>query len=292
MGIGKTSIFVATGILQGLLNVAGNYALIFGNWGCPELGMWGAGLASMISAQIALMVMVGYALYQGLHRKHQFFRSLQPEWARIRALLNISTPMMIQGAASLSAYFLSFTVIEGFGLQAIAVSNILHGVYVLMMTATWGFNVATSTGVSTALGAGNEAIARRVVLRAGLLSLATTLVVCGLVWLSPIWLFGLFSKDQVLIEQAVLLSGVILWPILIYALSGVLFGAVSGTGATRAGLIIEVLMIVVYMVYMFGFVAPTGNLRLAWSAEWLYMFVMGLLSVLYLASGHWRRIKV
>ena len=50
--IGKTSISMYVLISGNLLNVAGNWALIYGNCGMPELGLLGAGIATAVSRML------------------------------------------------------------------------------------------------------------------------------------------------------------------------------------------------------------------------------------------------
>ncbi len=65
------------------LNILGNYLLIYGNWGCPELGLIGAGIATLTSRIVCAAVII--AIFQPQipripHRFHvrtdQFIRHL------------------------------------------------------------------------------------------------------------------------------------------------------------------------------------------------------------------------
>ena len=49
-----------TGIVN-IINIIGNYALIFGHWGCPQMGVEGAALATVICRAVATV------LFQGAH---------------------------------------------------------------------------------------------------------------------------------------------------------------------------------------------------------------------------------
>jgi Na+-driven multidrug efflux pump len=68
-----------------------------------------------------------------------------------------------------------------------------------------------------------------------------------------------------------------------------LFQGVSGTGNTMISLLIEgfVLLLYVIAVYIFVYVLE-WNLTLVWTAEYIYAFLLGLISLLYLLSGKWK----
>ena len=56
--VGETKVPMVAGIIAVLVNLAGNYILIFGHFGAPELGVVGAALATVISRFVELAIMV------------------------------------------------------------------------------------------------------------------------------------------------------------------------------------------------------------------------------------------
>lgn len=57
--IGNTALPTVILISCNVLNVIGNYALIYGNWGAPELGLFGAGISTLLSRILGMIVMLG-----------------------------------------------------------------------------------------------------------------------------------------------------------------------------------------------------------------------------------------
>ncbi len=80
------------------LNVVLNWALIFGNWGAPELGVRGAAIASVATQVLTLVVMV---LYAGLHRDfrrfHLFQRFWRPDWPAFAQVYRLGWPIGLTG---------------------------------------------------------------------------------------------------------------------------------------------------------------------------------------------------
>nr|WP_227270529.1 MATE family efflux transporter [Roseobacter sp. H9] len=57
----RTQVVLWITVLAAVVNAAANYALIFGNWGAPELGIRGAAMASIVTQTVSLIGVVIYA---------------------------------------------------------------------------------------------------------------------------------------------------------------------------------------------------------------------------------------
>lgn len=67
---GKTTVPMVAGIVAVLVNLVGNYILIFGNFGAPKMGVAGAALATVISRYVELAIV---ALWTHLHAKEYLY---------------------------------------------------------------------------------------------------------------------------------------------------------------------------------------------------------------------------
>ena len=68
--IGETKVPMAAGIIAVLVNLAGNYILIFGHFGAPALGVQGAAIATVISRFVELAIVVAWTHTHG--KAHPF----------------------------------------------------------------------------------------------------------------------------------------------------------------------------------------------------------------------------
>lgn len=83
-----------------LVNALGNYALVFGNLGAPELGLEGSALASALTAATTFLVYcIAIRADRSLHRYRIFRRFWRTEWTRFRELVRIGTPIALTVAA-------------------------------------------------------------------------------------------------------------------------------------------------------------------------------------------------
>lgn len=78
-------------LLMNVINVVGNYALIFGNLGCPELGVKGAAIATTFSRIVAMVLLFYY-----LFRKAVPGFSLSSVWPfplhKLKQILSVGIP--------------------------------------------------------------------------------------------------------------------------------------------------------------------------------------------------------
>ncbi len=86
---------VITALALGV-NIVGNYALVFGNLGAPALGLEGSAIASNITAWAAVIAYIVTILTdRRMRRYHIFGRLLRPEWARLKQIVWIGTPIAL-----------------------------------------------------------------------------------------------------------------------------------------------------------------------------------------------------
>lgn len=134
---------VVTGIVN-VLNILGNYALIFGHWGCPQLGVEGAAIATATSRAVACLLLC--AIHFKVHIPRfplSYFRPIP--WKELRNLLFIGIPAMSENIS----YCLSQVVITYFinqiSNEALATRTYCHNmimfVYLFCLSITQGGDI-------------------------------------------------------------------------------------------------------------------------------------------------------
>ena len=79
----------------------------------------------------------------------------------------------------------------------------------------------------------------------------------------------------------------------LFAIGGIYFNGLAGTGATLFGLKIQAWCALVYLVYIYVVVNLTNlGLVWAWSAEILYWIIILVVTIVYLRSKKWHALKV
>jgi Na+-driven multidrug efflux pump len=69
----------------------------------------------------------------------------------------------------------------------------------------------------------------------------------------------------------------------------ILLSAISGTGKTKAAMVIELINIFIYTLYVVIFtVVIPSSVEVVWGAEIFYWLLMGILSYFYLKGNYWK----
>ena len=111
------------------------------------------------------------------------------------------------------------------------------------------------------------------------------LVILVVAFYRPI--ISIYTESPVLMQIAHLPFVVMLLNY-VFALPGYVYmNAVTGTGATRMTFIFQLITIVAYQIYLWNISRFSTSLSVYWTAEYLYVILPGLLSVIYLKYKHY-----
>ena len=134
---------VVTGIVN-VVNIIGNYALIFGRWGCPQMGVEGAALATAASRAVAMVLLA--AIHFKVHIPRfplKYFRPIP--WQELKNLLYIGIPAMSENISySLSQVVITY-FINQISNEALATRtycyNMIMFVYLFCISITQGGDI-------------------------------------------------------------------------------------------------------------------------------------------------------
>jgi len=178
------------------LNVVINYALIFGNWGFPELGVRGAAIASLMVNIASLVAMVFYAARA--QPDHALFQRIwRPDPEALAQVFRLGWPIGITNLAEVGLFAASSIMMGWLGALPLAAHGIaLQVTSVVFMVHLGLSNVATvragqAHGRADAVGLRDGAAV--VLVMSGLVAAATMVLFLAL----PEWMMGLFmSPDE------------------------------------------------------------------------------------------------
>lgn len=288
IGIARTKVLMLSSIVMAIVNVILDYALIFGHFGMPEMGISGAALASVIAEASATLFFIIYTRRRVDLKKYGFSK-ISFNWSVIKKVLDISIFMMAQYMLSIVTWMMFFVFIENYmGERSLAVTNIIRSLYTIITLPTNALSAAVNTLVSNTIGANQKEKVLGLIKRTAILSLCAMIVFIIIVGLAPKLFLHIYTNDIGLINSAISPLYVLLAFLPIYAVANITFNGLSGTGNTRTALIFDLIALVFYFFYSWFIIA---HLRLsiswAWTTEFVYWGLLLSLSIVYLRGKKW-----
>jgi MATE family multidrug resistance protein len=236
-GMGRVQPVMFALVSANIVNALGNYALVYGHWGLPALGVQGSGWATTISRVYMAGVLIAYTIWHD--RKYQTgLKDLawQPDLARLKRLIGLGLPAALHVTAEVGV-FASATALAGrFDAVALAAHQLVLNVSSVTFMIPCGLASAGAVRVGHALGRRDPESASiagwtTLALATGFMSIAA-LVFC----LLPVPMLRAFTDDPRVIAQGVILFYVAGAFQVFDGVQGVTCGNLRGTGDTHTAM--------------------------------------------------------
>lgn len=210
-GIMDASISMWVLTLVNAINIAGNYVLIYGKCGFPELGLLGAGISTLLSRIMMLLLFVAVFMRQ---EKYKPFRKgflvtpfRKAYWKRLNL---IGWPIAFQQGIEAATFCITTIMIGWLGGMALAAHQVAIAVSTVSFTIYLGLGSAVAIRTSMFKGLQDWRNVRRVTLAGVGLAVLLSVTLSLLLYLCCDTIGSYFTDDE-----AVLQIVAILLPILI-----------------------------------------------------------------------------
>ena len=298
MGVQRARIGLISVIVSLVVNVIGNYLLIFGKFGFPEMGIAGAALATVIGWAARAAVLTWAMLLPSIDARFHTRRSMALSWEKLRGILKIGGPTSVQWLIDIGSWVVFMAVIvPPYGTEAMAASNVVLQFMHLSFMPAIGIGIALCTQTGFAIGEGRPDVAAlkaRVAIR-------VTGAYMGVIGL--LFLFGRYPLMRLMVvdgDTAVLDMGaqVLIWAAIfqVFDAMGITYmNALRGAGDTRVPAIMVTFCcwgIFIGGGLLMSRYAPGLGIHGPWMMCTLYISVLGLLLLWRYKLGHWRNIKL
>ncbi len=144
-----TGIYLKTLLMMHALNIFLNWVLIFGNLGAPELGVFGAGLATTISVYCGTLI---YFLFALRHAMDKGFLRQTPRGSTLWQQLKLSLPASMQQVFFSAGLVTLVWIVGQIGTAEVAAINVLMTFHLTVLLPAFGIALAATTLVGNALG--------------------------------------------------------------------------------------------------------------------------------------------
>ena len=140
-----------------LLNVCGNYVLIYGHFGFPELGLFGAGLSTLAARFVGMFVIVGMLLFaKRFHVYRDGFLHSQNRHGDGRLVFKTSFPVALQMALETGSFSIAAIMVGWLGEVPLASYQVFITVGMLGFCLYYSVGAAISVKVANAAGTGSH----------------------------------------------------------------------------------------------------------------------------------------
>src|SRR3569623_1676791 len=137
-----------------VFNIAANYALVFGHFGFPAMGLSGAGTATALSNLFLFAGMVLVVLRAPRFRRYRLFGHWwRPDWPRLRTLWRIGLPIGATVMFEITVFNAAVFLMGQFGTDAIAAHAIAIQIASTTFMVPMGIGQAATVRVGLAYGA-------------------------------------------------------------------------------------------------------------------------------------------
>ena len=300
-GRGMTRPVALVNMLGAALNIPLDYALINGAWGLPELGIEGAGIATVVSWGATMAMFAALVFTRAHERRFKVLSAWRPDRVVFARLLRFGLPSGAQFFLDVFGFSVFILLVGRLGNDALAASNLVFSLNHFTFMPMIGLHIATETLVGQAMGARMPDLAERSVTSAMHLCLGWAALL-GLVFLLfPEPLALLFQPTDFSPEQfapVVQASRTLLLFVVVYSffdgLAIVQFGALKGAGDTHfvmwtsavcsLGLLVVPAYVTIEILH--------AGLYWAWGSVVAYLVVLATITRLRYRGGKWRTMSV
>lgn len=189
-----------------VLNIFGNWVLIYGKLGCPELGLMGAGLSTLISRILMLLCFVLYIFKSEQFKAYaQAIKEALFSRVKMRHIFNMGYPVAIQMGLEASTFSFSAIMVGWISVTALAAHQVAITISQLFFLMMQGLSFALSILVSNCYGIKDYAGIHAYVKRGILMIFGTSLSLSILLYIFRYSAVGMFTDSPEVAEIAVVL---------------------------------------------------------------------------------------
>jgi len=270
-------------------NALANYALVFGNWGAPELGIRGAAIASIVSQ---LVMLLGVALYaQMTLPQHALFRRLwRVDTQMLQRVFMLGWPIGLTALSETGLFAASAIMMGWLGTVPLAAHGIAAQLTAVMFMVHMGLSNVATIRAGNAYGRSDPEQMGRGALVVTMLSLGFAVITVILYLAMPEALMALFLEQDDPRRSEIIAVGVGLLVVaalfqLVDGAQVIALGLLRGVHDTRMPMIyaaVSYWLVGIPCSYFFGFVLGLEGVGI-----WLGLVIGLAVAAVLLSSRFW-----
>lgn len=188
-----------------IVNAVLNYGLIFGVFGLPKLGLFGAGLGSSITQTLMFLGMAAVVLiHPRFRRYHLFGRFWRPDWPRFAQVWRLGLPIALTLGLEVTVFNAAVFLMGLIGTDSLAAHAIAIQIASLTFMVPLGLSQAVTVRVGLAYGRRDTAGITRAGWTAFTMGTVFMAAMAVVMYAMPHTLVGLFLDEALPVNQPVI----------------------------------------------------------------------------------------
>ena len=283
-----------------VVNLVMDYILIFGKWGFPELGIKGAGIATVLSGVFSCIVYMALISARANNEAYHTLKGWKPEKELFLRLLRFGFPSGAQFFLDMLGFTIFVLLVGRLGTTSLAATNIAFNINTLAFMPMIGCGIAISVLVGQYLGRDRPDLAQISVYSGFhvtfiyMASVAAAYVLVPDIFMAPF----AAQADPEGFAEIYRLTVILLRFVAIYSIfdtMNIIFAsAIKGAGDTRFVMfmiaIISALVLVI-PTYLAVVVLEYG-LMVTWILISAYVIILGFVFYFRFLGGKWKTMRV
>jgi len=283
-----------------VVNLVLDYALIFGAWGFPELGIKGAAIATVLSGIFSFCVYLALISTKAHNEQYHTLKGWRPEGELFVRLLRFGLPSGVQFFLEMVGFTVFVLLVGRLGINSLAATNIAFNINTLAFMPMIGCGIAVSVLVGQYLGANKPALAQRSAYSGFHMTFVYMATIAAAYVLVPEIFVAPFAAkaDHEGMAEIYHLAVMLLRFVAVYSVfdtMNIIFAsAIKGAGDTRF-VMFMILIISALVLVLPAYVAIVilgYGLTIAWGIGATYVIALGFVFYLRFRGGRWKSMRV
>ena len=210
-GITNPSVSMFVLIIGNLINIVGNYILIYGKCGLPELGLLGAGYSTLISRILMLIMFIIVFLFRPSYRAYR--KGFMRMWvlpSRLMRVTRLGVPIALQQGLEAATFSLTAIMVGWLGSTELAAHQVVIAISTISFTTYLGLGSATAIRTSFYKGANDWSQVRKTTVAGVHLGIIVSTLTCIALYVFRNQISFVFSDDPTVAAIVIMLLPILM----------------------------------------------------------------------------------
>lgn len=195
----NTKMTMIATLVMNIFNIIGNYTLIYGKLGAPELGITGAAISTSVSKVIGTIILVIY-LFKILLKNFKFKYIVTLYKEELKKILTVGLPSAGESIAYNSAKLMCTVILTHISIVALTTNNYINNIAMYIYIFSTSLGQGTAILVGQLVGEGKEDEAYKLCFSSLKKAFVASTLLSIIVALLGKQVFGIFTDNKDIIE--------------------------------------------------------------------------------------------